>query len=179
MQGLTEQSRVIYIGTFSKTLFPSMRLGFIVLPGDLAERITPAINLTGHFAPLILQATLADFIEKGYFFPHLNRMRRLYSQRRDRFLELVRGQLGDWLDPIDGRTGIQIAALLKAPSDDRKLVEEAAAAGVNLAPLSLYYMGEPRYRGLLMGYAGVAEPEMDAAISVLRDVMLRTERLSA
>ena len=179
MQGLTEQSRVIYIGTFSKTLFPSMRLGFIVLPGDLAERITPAINLTGHFAPLILQATLADFIEKGYFFAHLNRMRRLYSQRRDRFLKLVRGQLGDWLDPIDGRTGIQIAALLKAPGDDRKLVEEAVAAGVNLAPLSLYYMHEPRYRGFLMGYAGVAEPEMDAAIAVLRDVMLRTERLSA
>ena len=99
MQGLTEQSRVIYIGTFSKTLFPSMRLGFIVLPGDLAERITPAISLTGHFAPLILQATLADFIEKGYFFAHLNRMRRLYGQRRDRFLKLVRGQLGELARP--------------------------------------------------------------------------------
>ena len=63
--------------------------------------------------------------------------------------------------------------------DDRKLVEDAVAAGVNLAPLSLYYMNEPRYRGFLMGYAGVAEPEMDAAIAVLRDVMLRAERLSA
>jgi GntR family transcriptional regulator/MocR family aminotransferase len=174
MQGLTEQTRVIYIGTFSKTLFPSMRLGFIVLPGDLAERITPAINATGHFAPLILQATLADFIEKGYFFQHLNRMRRLYGRRRERFLDLLRSQLGAWLDPIDGRTGIQMAALLKAPMDDRTLVADAAAGGVNLAPLSLYYMNEPRYRGFLMGYAGVAEPEMDAAISVLREVMLRT-----
>src|SRR5690606_18905474 len=110
MQGLDDGSRVIYAGTFSKTLFPAMRLGFIVLPGDLAERIKPVISLTGQFAPMVLQATLADFIEEGSFFLHLNRMRRLYGRRRDHFLRLMSGMLGDWLDPIDGRTGIQVAA---------------------------------------------------------------------
>ena len=79
MQGLADQSRVIYVGTFAKTLFPAMRLGFMVLPQDLASRIKPALNTTGQFVPLLLQATLADFIEQGLFFLHLTRMRRLYS----------------------------------------------------------------------------------------------------
>jgi GntR family transcriptional regulator / MocR family aminotransferase len=179
MQGLTDQGRVIYVGTFAKTLFPSIRLGFMVLPGDLAERIKPAISLTGQFAPLLLQATLADFIEAGHFFLHLNRMRRLYAERRDRFLDLLRGHLGEWLEPLDGRTGIQIASLLRDGIDDRKVVDAAARAGVNLAPLSLYYMGEPFYRGLLMGYAGVSEAEMESAFPILRKVMRQIDRLAA
>ena len=171
MQGLDEESRVIYVGTFAKTLFPAMRLGFMVLPGDLAERIKPAISLTGQFPPLVLQATLADFIEEGSFFLHLNRMRRLYGRRRDHFLSLVAVMLGEWLDPIDGRTGIQIAAPFRMPLDDRAVVAAAAASGVNLAPLSLYFLNEPRDGGLLMGYAGVAEGEMDRLVPMLRQIL--------
>ncbi len=171
MQGLDDGSRVIYVGTFSKTLFPAMRLGFIVLPGDLADRIKPAISLTGQFAPMLLQATLADFIEEGSFFLHLNRMRRLYGRRRDHFLRLMNGMLGTWLDPIDGRTGIQIAAPFRFPIDDRAIVAAAAASGVNLAPLSLYFHHEPRQQGLMMGYAGVAEAEMDRLFPVLREIL--------
>jgi GntR family transcriptional regulator/MocR family aminotransferase len=174
MQGLDDESRVIYVGTFSKTLFPAMRLGFIVLPGDLAERIKPAISLTGQFAPMVLQATLADFIEEGSFFLHLNRMRRLYGRRRDHFLRLMNGMLGEWLDPIDGRTGIQIAAPFRVPLDDRAVVAAAAKAGVNLAPLSLYFLREPKQPGLMMGYAGVRESEMDRLFPVIRDILAGT-----
>jgi len=171
MQGLDDGSRVIYVGTFSKTLFPAMRLGFIVLPGDLADRIKPALSLTGQFAPMVLQATLADFIEEGSFFHHLNRMRRLYGRRRDHFLGLMNGMLGAWLDPIDGRTGIQIAAPFRLPIDDNAVVAAAAASGVNLAPLSLYFHHEPRQAGLMMGYAGVPESEMDRLFPVLRAIL--------
>ncbi|HMN87059.1 MAG TPA: PLP-dependent aminotransferase family protein [Bauldia sp.] len=171
MQGLTDQSRVIYVGTFAKTLFPAMRLGFIVLPETLAERVKPAINFTGQYAPLVLQAALADFIEEGSFFLHLNRMRRLYGGRREHFLECFAAYLGEWLEPIDGRTGIQIASVFKAPVDDRAVVERAAAAGVNLAPLSLYYAGAPAMRGLLMGYAGVPESEMDRLFPTIRRIV--------
>ena len=170
MQGLTEPARVIYVGTFAKTLFPAMRLGFIVLPGRLAEEIKPAIALTGQFPPLILQATLADFIAEGHFFLHLNRMRRLYAQRRKHFLRLLARHLSRWLDPIDGRTGIQIAALLKAPFDDDALARAAATRHVNVAPLSAYHLGDPHFRGLLMGYAGVPEAEMDRAFPILEQV---------
>jgi GntR family transcriptional regulator/MocR family aminotransferase len=175
MQGLPDQSRVIYVGTFAKTLFPAMRLGFMVLPGDLADRIKPAINFTGQYAPLLLQAALADFIEQGYFFIHLNKMRRLYARRRARFLSLLDEHLGEWLDPIDGRTGIQIASLLKSPLNDREIVERAASQRINLAPLSLYFMSRPSEAGLLMGYAGVAEAEMERLFPLLRQILKSAE----
>lgn len=171
MQGLTDESRVIYVGTFAKTLFPAMRLGFMVLPADLADRIRPALSLTGQFAPLVLQAALADFIEQGYFFRHLNRMRRLYGRRRALFLKLLDDCLGEWLDPIDGRTGIQLAALFRTGIDDNAVSERAASAGVNLAPLSRYFAGEPAMRGLLMGYAGVEESEMERLVPLLRTII--------
>ncbi|MCB1494601.1 MAG: PLP-dependent aminotransferase family protein [Bauldia sp.] len=170
MQGLTDNPRVIYVGTFSKTLFPAIRLGFIVLPPDLADRIKPAISNTGQFAPLVLQAALADFIEQGYFFRHLNRMRRLYGRRRAVFLTLLDDHLGPWLAPIDGRTGIQLAAPFRAPIDDHAVVDRAAAAGINLAPLSVYFAGKPSMSGLLMGYAGVAEGEMRLLVPRLKRI---------
>jgi GntR family transcriptional regulator/MocR family aminotransferase len=141
------------------------------LPGDLAERIKPAISLTGQFAPMVLQATLADFIEEGSFFLHLNRMRRLYGRRRDHFLGLTHGLLDRWLDPIDGRTGIQIAAPFRLPMDDTAVVAAAAAAGINLAPLSLYHHHQPRQAGLMMGYAAVPEAEMDRLFPQIRSIL--------
>ncbi|MEZ5668337.1 MAG: PLP-dependent aminotransferase family protein [Alphaproteobacteria bacterium] len=171
MQGLTDEERVIYVGTFAKTLVPAMRLGFAVLPGTLAERIKPAIAGTGQFPPLLLQAALADFMERGFFFHHLNRMRRLYGRRRAHFLALLDRHLGDWLDPIDGRTGIQVAALLRRPVDDRAVAAAAIRGGVNLAPLSVYYFAEPAYRGVLMGYAGIREEEMNRTIPKLAAIL--------
>jgi GntR family transcriptional regulator/MocR family aminotransferase len=171
MQGLDAEARVIYVGTFAKTLFPSMRLGFAVLPEPLAERAKTALSLTGQFAPLVFQATLAEFIREGFFFRYLNRMRRLYTRRRAGFMRLLRDELGDWLDPIDGRTGIQIAAPFRVPLDDREAVARAAAEGIHAAPISLYFVGPPALWGLLLGYAGVAEPEMARAIPRLRRVL--------
>ena len=171
MQGLSEDAPVIYVGTFAKTLFPSMRLGFIVLPMDLADRIKLAINFTGQFAPLLLQAALADFMEQGHFFLHLNRMRRLYSRRRATFLRLCAEYLDEWLVPLDGRTGMQITAFCRGANDDRVVTESAARRGVNVAPLSVYYRGPPK-TGLVMGYAGVPEDGMEPAFHNLRRVFL-------
>ncbi len=128
MQGLADPSRVIYVGTFAKTLFPAMRLGFMVLPPDLAERCRTALSVTGQFAPLVLQAALADFIGEGYFFRHLNRMRRLYGTRRVQFLEQFRDALDEWLEPVDGRAGIQIASIFRTPTDDRRVAARAGSA---------------------------------------------------
>ena len=171
MQGLADPSRVIYVGTFAKTLFPAMRLGFMVLPPDLAERCRTALSVTGQFAPLVLQAALADFIEEGYFFRHLNKMRRLYGARRVQFLAHLRETLGDWLEPVDGRAGIQIASIFKGATDDREVVARARAAGMNIAPLSLYFLGEEKTSGLLMGYASVTEPEVRRAVLTLRSIV--------
>ena len=88
LQGLDRSGRVIYVGTFGKTLFSSLRLGFMVVPAELTAAFERAVNVTGHFAPLILQATLADFIRQGYFAAHLRRMRTLYARRQAEFVEL-------------------------------------------------------------------------------------------
>ena len=176
MQGLAADDRVIYVGTFSKTLFPAMRLGFIVLPIELAECIRPAINITGQFPPLVLQAALADFIAAGLLLPPpqsdapaLRAASRRCSSARWRRTSPT------WLSPIDGRTGIQIAApFVRDDIDDREIVARAAEADVNVAPLSLYFHGDVAMRGLLMGYAGVAEKDMRKSLSRLRDVFQET-----
>jgi GntR family transcriptional regulator/MocR family aminotransferase len=172
MQGLDDSGRVIYVGTFAKTLFPAMRLGFCVLPSDLADRAKAAINFTGQYAPLVLQAALADFMAGGHFFLHLNRMRRLYSKRRLRFLQLFGDYLGEWLVPIDGRTGMQIAATSKTHIDDRILFEAARRQDINLAPLSLYFHGLPQETGVVMGYAATDEGTMERLFPLLRTVFL-------
>ena len=173
IQGLSEDAPVIYVGTFAKTLFPSMRLGFIVLPVNLADRAKLAINFTGQFAPLILQAALADFMEQGHFFLHLNRMRRLYGHRRRLFLKLCEDYLGEWLEPLDGRTGIQITAFLKTPADDQAIAEQALRRGINLVPLSKYYRNSPPRPGFVMGYAAASDITMEESIKTLREVFLQ------
>ena len=173
IQGLSENAPVIYVGTFAKTLFPSMRLGFIVLPVDLAERAKLAINVTGQFPPLILQAALADFMAQGHFFLHLNRMRRLYGHRRRLFLKLCEDYLGEWLEPLDGRTGIQITAFLKTPADDRAIAEQAVRRGVNLVPLSQYYRTSPPRPGFVMGYAASSDSTTEESFKTLREVFLQ------
>lgn len=173
IQGLSEDSPVIYVGSFAKTLFPSMRLGFIVLPMNLADRAKLAINFTGQFAPLILQAALADFMEQGHFFLHLNRMRRLYGPRRRYFLKLCEDYLGEWLEPLDGRAGIQITAFLKNSADDQAIAGEALRRGVNLVPLSMYFRSLPPRSGFVMGYAGTPEATMEESFRTLREVFLQ------
>lgn len=171
MQGLTGSAPVIYVGTFAKTLFPSLRLGYAVMPQGLAEKAKHALNFTGQYPPLILQATLADFISQGHFFRHLNRMRRLYASRRKLFLDLCEAYVSDWLRPIDTRSGIQITCLSLVPIDDGAIARQAAVRNLNLAPLSRFSLSANPRTGFVMGYAGVPEPQMEASFSVLRELL--------
>ena len=97
LQGISGSSRVVYVGTFAKILFPAMRLGFLVVPEAIREGIIAALSVTGQFAPLFTQAALADFINEGHFARHLRRMRRLYSTRRQYFMEICEDYLSPWL----------------------------------------------------------------------------------
>ena len=107
MQGNDPSGRTIYVGTFSKTIFPSLRLGFMVLPRRLAEAAQRAMFLTGHSPPLILQGGLADFISEGHFATHLARIRRIFAKRREMFQHHCAGFLGAWLKPVGSESGIQ------------------------------------------------------------------------
>ncbi len=150
---LPHAQRVLYVGTFSKTLHPGLRLGFIVLPDALAGAFAMARALTDRHSPGDAQAVLARFITDGHLLRHLRRMRELYPQRQqvliDAMAKASKGQL--LLQPSE--QGMHLLHELPAGQDDQSLSARAQEAGIVLAPLSRYTIASKR-RGWLFGYAG-------------------------
>jgi GntR family transcriptional regulator/MocR family aminotransferase len=168
MQGLDRSERVIYLGTFSKTLFSSLRIGFLIVPEILVEPFKRAVGITGQFTPLLLQATLADFIEQGYFATHLKRMRRVYAQRQKDFIALCKTHLSDWISVSDNDSGMQVLARFTSAMDDRHIAEIGNRHGIDLQPISInYHYTEPKH-GLLLGYAALNERDIQTAIMALK-----------
>lgn len=168
LRGLEGASRVIYIGTFGKTMFPGLRLGFLVVPPDLAEPFNRAVSVTGQFAPGLLQVTVADFIEQGYFASHLRRMRRLYASRQQRFVELCRQQLGQWIEIAENDSGMQVFARFRQPFDDCAVAAAALRHGVDVQPVSINYRSDAPEHGLLLGFAALDDATAVKAVHALR-----------
>lgn len=169
IQSADRSDRVIYLGTFAKTLFPALRLGFIVLPPALQAGIAQAISITGQFAPLLLQAALADFINEGHMTRHLRRMRRIYAARRQEFCRLVESHLGEWMTLRAGDAGIQVVGMMAEGSDDRAVAAAARRRGINVSPLSIHYRHSAPLGGLVMGYAATDESAMPHGVRILRE----------
>jgi len=160
MQGADSNGRTIYIGTFAKTLFPALRIGFMILPKPIGADVVHAMFLAGHFVSLPTQAVLADFIDEGHFARHLRSMRRLYSSRRLRFLELAERHVGRWIEPFESDVGLQITFRLKKDMDDRAIAVLANERKLNVTPLSFHYFGASRCRGFVLGYAALDDRAM-------------------
>ncbi|WP_296744383.1 PLP-dependent aminotransferase family protein [Mesorhizobium sp.] len=153
IQSMDRSGRVIYVGTFAKLLFPALRIGFMVLPPELAGRIVNALSTTGQFAPLLLQAALADFITEGHMSRHLKRMRRIYAQRRQLFRDIVAERLGDEITLSPAEAGIQVVGYLRPGIDDIAVSQAAAKRAINVSPLSKYFQNTVPTQGLVLGYA--------------------------
>jgi GntR family transcriptional regulator/MocR family aminotransferase len=176
MHGADASRRVIYVGTFSKLLFPALRIGFMVLPASLTQGVSRAIGVSGHIAPLPLQAALFDFINQGHLARHLRRTRRLYSTRRDAFQSLCEAHLSEWLQLAPGQSGIQMAAFCLGDLDDHLIVTAAKKRGINVSQLSMQYRhGNPR-QGLVLGYAATAVNRMEAGVQKLRAAILEVAK---
>jgi GntR family transcriptional regulator/MocR family aminotransferase len=173
MQGLDAGGRVVYLGTFSKTMFPALRAGWVVVPKPLAEPFAVAIRNTGHGVPAVVQAALADFIDEGHFAAHVRRMRGLYAKRQAVLVASAQRHLQGRLVVEPADAGMQIAARLSGRSDDRALSAALDEAGVVAPPLSAYALGRAPVRGLFLGYAGVPEREIAAAVQTLGRVLAR------
>ncbi|MEQ8357549.1 MAG: PLP-dependent aminotransferase family protein [Kiloniellaceae bacterium] len=164
--GREEAGRVIYIGSFSKVLFPSLRIGYLVVPENLIDAMTAALSALGAQPTAVIQPVLAAFIDEGHFATHVRRMRRLYAARQAALVAAARRHLGDYLSVAPDDAGLHLMAWLKPALaerlGDRGAAEAAAAAGIAVSPLSDFFVDEPTRQGLLLGYAAVPEDEIES-----------------
>ena len=165
LQGLDTEGRVVYVGTFSKVLFPALRLGYVVVPPDLVDAFVAARELSDRHSPVIEQAVLADFIAEGHFARHVRRMRSLYASRQAALVEAAKGELLGLLDLGPAETGMHLVGSLPWGMDDREASRRAASYGVEAPPISAYALRDTPYHdvtrpGLLLGYAALTEAEI-------------------
>ncbi|HEX2093785.1 MAG TPA: PLP-dependent aminotransferase family protein [Longimicrobiaceae bacterium] len=163
LQGLDEDGRVIYTGTFSKVLFPSLRLGYLVVPDEVVDAFTAMLVFASTQAPTIEQAILTDFIAEGHFERHIRRMRSLYHERQEALIATVNQEVKGLLEVRAAEAGMHLTAWLPPGIDDTAASEWVAEAGVSAMPLSAFAVEPPERGGLVLGYAGFTAYEVRTA----------------
>lgn len=175
LQGLDGADRVVYVGTFSKTLFPGLRLGFLVLPEDLVERFASASYFLDNHPPVPHQEALADFIGGGELARHVQRMRDVYRERRDALVEALEARLGGCLGVLEDRTGLHLTVRFLEPRDDRRVEAEARDRGLGPLALSPFYEREAGMSGLVLGFGATSVEETGPAVETLARVLEETD----
>ncbi len=171
LQGLDSSNRVIYIGTFSKILFPSLRLGYVVLPPDLVERFA-AMRQTMDLCPShIGQAIVADFIREGHFARHIRRMRPIYAERRRVLIAELERELGNRAEIMGDPAGMHVAILIAGMRDDRKIAAKAAQQSLWLSALSSLYVGRAPRQGFVLGFGNTKAAQIPQAVRHLKTLL--------
>jgi GntR family transcriptional regulator/MocR family aminotransferase len=167
LQGLDAGERVIYCGTFSKTLFPALRLGFAVLPGELVDPFLRVRTVTDQQPPALEQAVLADFVAEGHFARHLRRMRRMYESRRDCLVSALRAEMAGMFDFRPADAGLHLSGLLPPGVDDHRVSATCLRESVEVGPLSRYFLGPCTRGGLILGFGAAREEDIPRAVRTL------------
>jgi GntR family transcriptional regulator/MocR family aminotransferase len=171
LQGLDANARVIYTGTFSKVLFPALRLGYIVIPLDLVERFA-AVRQAMDICPThASQAVLAAFIREGHFARHVRRMRKVYEERRRVLIEQIEGQLGPSYEIMGTAAGMHLTLLLADKVRDRQIAERAVKQRLWLSALSLSYIGRSPRQGLVLGFGNSPVAQIPRAVLLLKEIL--------
>jgi GntR family transcriptional regulator/MocR family aminotransferase len=171
LQGLDRDGRVIYLGTFSKTIFPALRLGYLVVPTNLIEVFAAARALTDLHSPLLDQAVLAEFIAERHYARHIRRMRGIYEERQQVLVEEVSKNLGDRLEVAPAEAGMHLIGWLPGGIDDRVVSRRAAEANLKVAPVSAYCIEQSLRGGLLFGYTAFNEKLIRQGVKKLGRVL--------
>jgi len=177
LQGLDNNSRVIYIGTFSKTLFPSLRLGYAVIPPDLVGRFAAMRHVMDIGPPYFYQAVLTDFMNEGHFARHIRRMRLLYAERRTALVESLRKEFGSAVEILGAEAGMHLAIILPKGFRDQEIAARAAHQKLWLWPLSPAYLGDNTRQGFILGFGNTDAEEMPRAVSQLKRIVLAGKAL--
>ncbi len=167
IQGMFDETPVLYVGSFSKTLMPALRLGYLVVPDPLVDAFAARKRMTTGESPLLLQAVVAAFIDSGQFASHLRRMRLRYQMKWQTFHALVSRRLSKWVTVVAESAGMHL--VLTGHFNDVALSEWLYAQGFGSTPLSAHFLGSQQQSGLILGFASATEEQMQACVDRLHD----------
>ncbi|MES1941204.1 GntR family transcriptional regulator [Salinisphaera sp. T5B8] len=172
LKSLDRDGRVLYAGTFSKVLFPGLRLAYLVVPPSQVARFRRTLDDAGHGCPQLPQAALADFMAEGHFARHLKRMRSLYAQRRGYLIQALATRLSDRLHVEPQAGGMHLLARPKGHRSDIDMADRARRHGLALQALSAWFDGPSCACGLLLGFTNIAsQAEADCWVDELKTAL--------
>ena len=167
LAGIDRTGRVIYVGTFSKSIFPALRLGFMLVPEALAGVFRAVFETSAPGVPAMTEAIVTDFIAEGHFSAHIRRMRRLYRERHEALCTAADAVLGDRLGLVRAESGLHTVGLLGDGLDEAAVAAAAAARGLQLSPLARYAIAPVGRQGLVIGFGSIRTAEIRRGIDRL------------
>jgi GntR family transcriptional regulator / MocR family aminotransferase len=162
---------VIYVGTFSKSLFPSLRLGFVLAPPALVATFQTVMRTFLSGVASSIQAIVAEFIDEGHFTTHIRRMRRVYAERYETLYRAAETHLGEHLRVAQTTGGLHTVATLHGDLSEREIAANADAQGVTVSPLSRFLIAPAATRGLVLGFGGAPTAEIESGVRILAQVL--------
>jgi GntR family transcriptional regulator / MocR family aminotransferase len=171
MQGLDSEGRIVYLGTFSRTVFSALRIGYLIVPKSLAPAFTAAKWLNDLHSATLEQQTLAEFISSGMYERHLRRLRHRNTARRNAVMEAIRKYLQLRVEVTGDGSGTHVVLWPKKRIAEAAIVAKAAARGVGIYGISHCYLAQPTQTGLMLGYARLNEQEIHEGIRRLGEII--------
>jgi len=171
LQGLDDNARVIYIGTFSKVLFPSLRIGYVVIPTDLVERFA-ALRQSMDMCPSAEnQRVVAEFIRGGHFARHIRRMRIIYADRRRVLIEELERAFGDLCTIVGTEAGMHTTIVMRGSLKDQDIAVKAMQRKLLVSPLSLAYLGSASHQGFVLGFGNTQAAQIPEGVRLLKECL--------
>jgi GntR family transcriptional regulator/MocR family aminotransferase len=173
LSALDSERRVFYVGTFSKSMFAAVRIGYVVVPPGLVDSFAKASNLLGHGSSAVVEQALSGFMNDGRFVEHIRKMRRVYRGRRDILFDCLIDDCAKYLEPQATDAGMHIVAWLKKGLHDQTVHSALLKAGIESLPLSVYCTSPLDREGIVLGFSGAQEKRIPALVSRLSETLDR------
>jgi len=171
MQGNTDYERVLYLGTFTRSMFPDLRIGYLVVPNDVYSDFLALWKSAAMNPPVALQATLADFMGECHYLRHLRKMRLLYAERCRWLSEKVESVLGEWMRPGLTDGGLHFVGYYKRKVNVARLAEEGRKKGYVFMSISSYGPDPVEQDGMMFGFSSFSKEKMEEGLEALREVL--------